>query len=78
MMTEEATTVDVRGMEPRLIFETFDGLTSGKALLLVNDHDPKPLFYQFQAECPGQAAWEPQEEGPERWIIRIVKQDDQS
>ncbi len=69
--------VDVRDMVPRerhpLIFRTFDGLPVGSALMLVNDHDPKPLFYQMQAERPGQIAWEPQEEGPERWVIRIAR-----
>lgn len=71
------TVVDVRGMVPRdrhpRIFATFDGLPVGGALTLVNDHDPKPLFYQMQAERPGQIAWEPQEEGPERWVIRIAR-----
>ena len=73
----EPTIVDVRNMQPRdrhpRIFEVFDGLAGGEALLLLNDHDPKPLFYQLQAERPGQAVWEPQEEGPERWAIRISK-----
>ena len=74
----EPTVLDVRAIEPRnrhpLIFKTFDSLKPGEALLLVNDHDPRPLFYQFQAERPGQALWEPQEEGPERWAIRITRQ----
>lgn len=73
----EATTIDVRDMHPRdrhpRIFATFDALAPGEAILLVNDHDPKPLFYQFQAERPGQASWLPQEQGPERWVIRIEK-----
>ncbi|HXF50149.1 MAG TPA: DUF2249 domain-containing protein [Dehalococcoidia bacterium] len=75
-MSDE-TVIDVRGMEPRLrhplIFETFDKLQPGQAFLLVNDHDPRPLYYQFQAERGGQVAWTPQEEGPERWVIRIEK-----
>ena len=69
--------VDVRDMPPRerhpRIFATFDGLPVGGVLTLVNDHDPKPLFYQMQAERPGQIAWDPQEEGPERWVIRIER-----
>ena len=73
----EPTTLDVREIAPRerhpLIFETFDALTPGEAFILVNDHDPKPLYYQFQAERAGQVSWEPQEEGPERWAIRIVR-----
>lgn len=69
--------IDVREIPPRerhpLIFQTFDGLAPGAALLLVNDHDPKPLYYQLQAERAGQVSWEPQEEGPERWVIRVGK-----
>jgi uncharacterized protein (DUF2249 family) len=71
------TVIDVRGMEPRLrhplIFETFDRLRPGEAFFLVNDHDPRPLYYQFQAERTGQVNWTPQEEGPDRWVIRIEK-----
>ena len=69
--------LDVRNVPPRerhpLIFATFDHLAPGQALILVNDHDPKPLFYQFQAERPGLVSWEPLEEGPERWAIRVGK-----
>jgi uncharacterized protein (DUF2249 family) len=55
------------------IFQAFDGLAKGESMLLLNDHDPKPLFYQLQAERPGQSSWQPQEEGPERWAILISK-----
>ena len=71
------TTIDVRNMVPRerhpKIFATFDSIKAGYAILLINDHDPKPLFYQMQAEREGQVAWIPQEEGPERWVVRIEK-----
>ncbi|MCK9485150.1 MAG: DUF2249 domain-containing protein [Dehalococcoidia bacterium] len=69
--------VDVRPLPPRekhpKVFATFDALPVGGALQLVNDHDPRPLFYQMQAERPGQVGWDPQEQGPERWVIRIAK-----
>lgn len=69
--------VDVRDIPPRqrhpLIFDTFDGLASGQALILVNDHDPKPLFYQFQFERAGTFSWEYLEEGPEVWRVQIGK-----
>jgi uncharacterized protein (DUF2249 family) len=72
-----AITIDVRTIIPRerhpYIFSTFDKLGVGEAILLVNDHDPQPLFYQFQAERPGEVAWTPQETGPERWVIRIER-----
>lgn len=73
--TTTKTTVDVRNIVPRerhpLIFGTFANLAAGEALLLVNDHDPKPLYYQFQAEYNGQFDWEYLESGPEVWKVRI-------
>ena len=73
----DKTTIDVREIAPRLrhplIFDTFDALATGEALLLVNDHDPKPLFYQFQAESPGEFTWEYLENGPDVWRVRIGK-----
>ena len=77
-MTDRAITIlDVREMPPRerhpTILSTFDGLASGEAFELVNDHDPKPLRYQFDAELPGAFTWEYLEEGPQDWRVRIGK-----
>lgn len=70
--------VDVRDIIPRerhpLIFETFDSLTFDEHFELVNDHDPKPLFYQFLHERPGQFTWEYIEEGPLVWRVAIGRQ----
>ena len=55
------------------IFKAFDDLAKGEAFLLVNDHDPKPLFYQFNAERPGQIKWEYQQQGPDVWKVKITK-----
>ena len=67
--------LDVRTISPRerhpKIFATFDSLDTGQAFELVNDHDPKPLYYQLQAERPGQLDWEYLEEGPETWRVKI-------
>lgn len=69
------TTLDVRTIIPRerhpKIFQTFDALAPGEAFELVNDHDPKPLFYQFDAEYKGQFTWDYREQGPEVWRVRI-------
>lgn len=71
------TTIDVRPIPPRerhpLIFNTFDALAPGDGLLLINDHDPKPLFYQFQAESKGEFSWDYIEQGPDVWQVRIGK-----
>lgn len=67
--------LDVRSVPPPqrhpLIFETFEALRPGEAFILINDHDPKPLYYQFQYERPGQFVWAYLEEGPEVWRVRI-------
>lgn len=56
-----------------LIFKTFDDLAKGESFILVNDHDPKPLYYQFVHEREGQVAWEYQQEGPDLWKVKITK-----
>jgi uncharacterized protein (DUF2249 family) len=56
-----------------LIFETFDQLGPGQAFLRVNDHDPRPLFYRFSAEHPGEFGWDYQEQGPDVRSVRISR-----
>jgi uncharacterized protein (DUF2249 family) len=69
--------LDVRELQPRdrhpLIFDSFLALQPGEAMLLVNDHDPKPLYYQFQAEHTDRFAWDYLDQGPEVWRVRIGK-----
>ncbi|MGO4887980.1 DUF2249 domain-containing protein [Anaerobacillus sp. MEB173] len=76
-MSNFAAQVDVRPISPRekhpTIFSTFDKLESGTSMELVNDHDPKPLFYQFQMERPEQFTWQYLEEGPAVWRVAIGK-----
>jgi uncharacterized protein (DUF2249 family) len=72
-----AATVDVRQVAPRdrhpLIFSTFHKLIAGAAFELVNDHDPKPLHYQFQAKMPGEFVWQYLLAGPDEWRVRVSK-----
>jgi uncharacterized protein (DUF2249 family) len=76
MQTTEVV-VDVRAMIPRerhpKIFNTWHSLAEGGAMLLVNDHDPVPLYYQFATEHRGGFRWEYVERGPETWQVRISK-----
>lgn len=69
--------IDVRRVAPAqrhpLIFDTFADLAPGASFLLVNDHDPKPLYYQFAAEHTGEFTWEYLEQGPINWRVRIGK-----
>ncbi|HEX5130326.1 MAG TPA: DUF2249 domain-containing protein [Usitatibacter sp.] len=76
-MANEPGIIDVRTIAPRerhpLIFNTFAHLNPGEAFLLVNDHDPKPLYYQFKAELDGAFQWDYLEPGPEVWKVRIAR-----
>jgi uncharacterized protein (DUF2249 family) len=69
--------LDVRVIPPRdkhpTIFRTFDTLASGQSLLLVNDHDPKPLRYQLMAERPETFDWTYEAQGPQLWRVRISR-----
>ncbi len=67
--------LDVRRLAPAQrhaeIFAAYRALSPGNGFLLVNDHDPKPLQYQFEAEYTGQFTWDYLESGPKVWRVRI-------
>jgi uncharacterized protein (DUF2249 family)/hemerythrin-like domain-containing protein len=67
--------LDVRSLAPaqrhEKIFATYGALGAGTGFVLVNDHDPKPLRYQFEAEHAGRFTWEVLEAGPTVWRVRI-------
>ena len=69
--------LDVRrfphGQRHDVIFTTFDALAEDAGFVLVNDHDPKPLRYQFEAQHAGGYSWDYLETGPELWRVRIVR-----
>jgi uncharacterized protein (DUF2249 family) len=76
-MNEFAATVRAPEYPPHLkhkvIFETFDHLQPGEAMLLVNDHNPIPLRYQFESIHGGHFTWEYIEEGPTIFQVKIGK-----
>jgi uncharacterized protein (DUF2249 family)/uncharacterized protein YjiS (DUF1127 family) len=71
----ESNEVDVRSLVPakrhEKIFELVAELTAGDSFILVNDHDPKPLYYQLEAEYPSQFSWTYLEKGPDAWRVEI-------
>ncbi len=76
-MHEAYSELDVRRIPPPqrhgLIFQTFADLKPGTSFTLINDHDPKPLYYQFKAERGNSFSWEYEEQGPDVWRVRIGK-----
>ena len=55
----------------QLIFDIFASLAPGTAFVLVNDRDPRPLYYQLTAKSANEFTWDYLEQGPEVWQVRI-------
>lgn len=76
-LTAPVQLIDVRTIAPpqrhSLIFAAFDGLDPGSALELVNDHDPVPLYFQFEKTRSGQFRWDYLQSGPDLWQVRIAR-----
>jgi uncharacterized protein (DUF2249 family) len=74
-----ATTLDLRDVPPAerhpKIHAAFDELDDGEALQIVNDHEPKPLFYEFQAEVASFDAenYACEQAGPEEYVATLPK-----
>ncbi len=68
---------DVRGIPCKqkhpMIFHRWNNLPVGGYFILVNDHDPVPLYYQFAALFPGAFTWEHVGVGPEEFAVKITR-----
>lgn len=76
-MSENIVKLDLREIpvferHPR-IFDEWEGLEPDGILQLINDHDPKPLRYQFEGEYKDKFSWEYVSNGQPDWIVNITK-----
>ncbi len=73
---------DVRPFPParrhEMVFDAFDELKPGEAFVFINDHDPKPLYYQMEAENDVQFKWEYLMTLPEEWKVKVMKLEEES
>ncbi|PCR90744.1 DUF2249 domain-containing protein [Natrinema ejinorense] len=75
------TRLDVRDIPPvnrhPKIHDEFDALEPGETLTIVNDHEPKPLFYEFEAEVEAFDAdgYEVERVAPDEFVARFPKQE---
>ncbi|NCI46277.1 iron-sulfur cluster repair di-iron protein [Sediminibacterium soli] len=73
----ETVFIDVTALEPRMkhpvIFTAFDDIAEGTAVVIHNDHDPKPLYYQLLGERGNCFSWTYLLNGPEVWEVEIKK-----
>jgi uncharacterized protein (DUF2249 family) len=74
-----AVVINAPVLPPRVrhetIFGIFEALPAGHTALLINDHDPKPLIYQLEAEYPGTFAIEYVERGPTQFAIHVTRKE---
>ncbi len=73
----DAKILDVREIPPvqrhGFILEEFDKLNLSESFILINDHDPKPLYYQFKEEKKDKFQWGYVSTGPTIWSVKITK-----
>lgn len=76
----ESLCIDLREFIPQqrhaLVFRELDELTPGGFFDIINDHDPKPLYYQIIVERGKIISWDYVEAGPAQWQVRITKRND--
>jgi len=74
-----ATELDLRDVPPPerhpKIHDAFAALDSGEALTLINDHEPKPLFYELKAEVDAFDAenYSVERRGDEEFVATLPK-----
>jgi uncharacterized protein (DUF2249 family) len=56
-----------------LIISTWLKLPVGDHFILLNDHDPIPLYYQFAAQWPEAFTWEHLVKGADEFRVKITK-----
>lgn len=75
--TIDLTRLDVRPIPCRqkhaLIFQRWAELPVDAHFVLINDHDPVPLYYQFVGQFPNAFTWEYLAAGPEEFQVKITR-----
>ncbi len=56
-----------------LIIKQWLDLPVGEHFILLNDHDPVPLYYQFSAQWPEAFSWVHLVRGPDEYRVKITK-----
>ena len=69
--------MDIRPFPPterhEMFYKAFADIKPGEAFEFTNDHDPKPLYYQMEAESTEPFRWEYLLKGPDEWKVRVIK-----
>ncbi len=77
MQTAHPNTINVQELEPALrhqtIFNVFNTLKEGEHLIIHNNHDPMPVYYQLMNMRGNIFSWEYLQKGPEWWDIKVTR-----
>lgn len=69
--------IDLRPYPPaerhERFFQAFAELQANEAFAFTNDHDPKPLYYQIEAESQHPFSWVYLASGPEVWRVQVTR-----
>lgn|SRR5690606_18086508 len=77
MHTTHENVINVQELEPALrhqtIFNRFNALEEGEHLIIHNNHDPMPVYYQLMNLRGNIFSWEYLEKGPQWWNIKLSR-----
>lgn len=69
--------IDVTKLVPQerhpAIFNAFDEIEPGDSVIIHNDHDPKPVYYQLLGLKGNCFSWSYLQQGPDVWEVEITK-----
>ncbi len=72
-LSELDTRVIPHAIRHATIFGALDGLTSGRGILLIANHNPLPLLAQLTQRAPGAYQVDYVENGPDVWRLSMVR-----
>jgi uncharacterized protein (DUF2249 family) len=76
-MPTEIQELDVRPLIPikrhEKLLKLFKDLPAGESFVFINDHDPKPLYYEFRSIFGDVVGWEYLQRDPEEWKVRVTR-----
>nr|WP_233562782.1 DUF2249 domain-containing protein [Haloarcula sp. Atlit-120R] len=74
---EDSATIDVRDLKPQrrheVLLTIFEELDADEGFVLVNDHDPKPLYHELRSMHGDIIEWEYVSRGDDGWRVEIYK-----
>lgn len=69
--------LDVRSLIPikrhEKLLNLFQDLPAGDSFVFINDHDPKPLYYEFRSIYGDVVGWEYLQRGGQEWKVKVMK-----